>query len=68
MTETKAIRINLPSEVEINRPSNLETDDDFDEYISDYLSDEYGFCVNSFNYEFDMRKIYISNINWDTED
>ena len=62
MTETK----NLPDELTISRPSNLETDDDFDEYISDYLSDEYGFCVNSFNYEFDMTRIYISKINWDT--
>lgn len=59
---------NLPNEIEIRRPSNLETDNDFEEYISNYLSDEYGFCVNSFNYEFDMKKIYISNIDWNKEE
>ena len=34
--------IDLPEEDWIHRPSNLETDDDFEEYISNYLSDEYG--------------------------
>ena len=58
--------LDLPTEDEIGRPSNLETDDDFEEYISNYLSDEYGFCVNSFKFDFDTKKIYIYDIDWDT--
>ena len=58
--------LDLPTEDEIGKPSNLETDDDFEEYISNYLSDEYGFCVNSFKFDFDTKKIYIYNIDWDT--
>ena len=59
-------KLDLPIEDEIGRPSNLETDDDFEEYISNYLSDEYGFCVNSFKFDFDTKKIYIYDIDWDT--
>ena len=30
-----------------------ERDGDADEFLSEWLSDEYGFCVNGFSYEID---------------
>ena len=41
----------LPSTVEVDVPADecLEPED-FEEWISDYLSDEYGFCHNGFKY------------------
>lgn len=42
--ETDGYDIDLPNEVNI--PSNIEEDD-----ICDYLSDEYGFLINSFDIE-----------------
>ena len=57
--------LDLPTEVEISRP-DIEDIDEIEEYISDYLSDEYGFCVNSFKFDFDTKKIYIYDIDWDT--
>ena len=59
--------LNLPKELEIARP-DINDLDEMNEYISNYLSDEYGFCVKSFNFEFDMSKVYITEIDWDTED
>lgn len=37
--------LNLPTEEEIVVPE----DDEDEDYIGDYLSDKYGYCVNSFN-------------------
>ena len=36
--------------------------------ISDYLSDEYGFCVNSFELKEYGNKTYAIKINWDITD
>jgi hypothetical protein len=36
--------------------------------IADYLSDEYGFCVNSFNLEKHKGKVYTKTIDWDITD
>lgn len=43
---------NLPSEVEIE--DNLFEDD---QDITDYLTEEYGFCINSWNYDFETERI-----------
>lgn len=37
--------LNLPEEEEIVVPE----DDDDEDYIADYLSDKYGYCVNKFS-------------------
>ena len=59
--------IDLPDEDEIAR---VDFDDlkEMDEYVSDYLSNEYGYCVKSFKYDFDIKKIYIYDIEWDTSE
>ena len=64
----------LPKEIEvIIRKEELESDDieeELDEMISEYLSDEYGYCHNGFNYEIinehdEEFEIRIFNIKWD---
>ncbi len=40
--------------------------DEGEEGIADYLSDEYGFCVNGFNIKRYDNKVYAENIDWDT--
>lgn len=64
----------LPKEIEvIIRKEELESDDieeELDEMISEYLSDEYGYCHNGFNYEITNEhdeefEIRIFNIKWD---
>ena len=57
-------KLNLPREEEISRPC-IEDFNEMAEYISSYLRNEYGFCVNSFKFDFDMKKIYIYDIDWD---
>lgn len=65
----------LPKEIEvIIRKEELESDDiaeELEEMISEYLSDEYGYCHNGFNYEIinehdEEFEIRIFNIKWDT--
>lgn len=43
--------VDLPTEVQV--PEGLELDED---EIEDYLSDEYGFCVYSFNVDYEKKK------------
>ena len=40
--------VELPNEVFVEVPEDEAVPDD---YITDYLSDEYGWCVNSYQYE-----------------
>ena len=47
---------------------NRMSDDDKEEAVSDYLSNEYGFCHNGFKCEETNGVIHITNIEWDTED
>lgn len=54
----------LPTEDEIGRPGSIDSDKRFEDYICNYLESEYGAEVESFAYEFDMRRIYIYNIVW----
>ena len=53
---------------------NVYDDEELEEQLSEYLSDFYGYCHNSFNYEViwnsqfpdQPTKIKITNIDWDT--
>lgn len=48
--ETDGYDVDLPKEVEL--PKEVLEEEDFTPHcIADYLSDEYGFLVNSFDYE-----------------
>lgn len=63
---------NLPKEVDIDASIygiDLGSDEsEIDEWVSDYLSDTYGFCHYGFDYELDKDNniIKCSNIKWDT--
>ena len=54
----------LPTEDEIYRPDYLDTEHQIERYIYKYLKKEYKHTASSFTFEFDVRKIYISNIIW----
>ena len=41
----------LPEELVVTVPEEIVADDGEEEYISDYLTDEYGFCHNGFLYD-----------------
>ena len=65
---------NLPTELSVNGYDindcwdNLDEDEKLDE-ISDYLSNEYEYCHDGFEYEEDENcNVQISNIKWDTTD
>ena len=53
---------------------NVYDDNELEEQLSEYLSNEYGFCHNGFNYDVEWnqmfpdqpRKIKITKIKWDT--
>ena len=45
-----------------------ETQDDKEEAICNFLSDSYGFCVCSYQYEIFGNEICITDIVWDTKD
>ena len=68
----------LPKEVVINQLCILENED-ADEVISEWLSENYGYCVNSFLFELEdvpepiypngpTYKVTVTNIDWDTEE
>ena len=42
--------------------------DDIEESINNYLSDAYGFCVKTYNYEQYIDYVIVNDIEWDTED
>ena len=64
-------RNNLPKEIFIDY-DKLDIDweepdeDEILDAISDYLSDEYGFCHDGFEYKDTGSCIHITNIKWDT--
>lgn len=43
----------------------LEQFDNMEEAISEYLTDTYDFCVNSFEYVVENNIVKVSNIDWD---
>lgn len=57
----------LPKELKLDLWDILdsETQDRVSECISDYLSEKYGFCTNSYGYE---TPLLLHNINWDTDE
>lgn len=68
----------LPKNVTINALCILE-DEDADEIICEYLTEEYGYCINNFNFELTelpykednngpMYKVKVTNIDWDIKD
>jgi hypothetical protein len=59
----------LPESVQCSvKEFRFETEDELQEQISNFLSNMYGFCVNSYNYKIVEKTIYITNINWDTKE
>lgn len=65
--ESTIAKRGLPTEVIIT-DSELDPKVDADEQIADYLSNKYGFCVNSFMYRINNDTIFAYKINWDTSD
>ena len=59
----------LPAELDIEIDSCLadaiEDKEYVEEYINNYLSDSYGYCVNTYNYEIQDDNIHVSDIDWD---
>lgn len=57
----------LPTE--INIPVNEiegETEEEIEESISDYITEDTGYCHNGFQYTLTDDHYYVYNINWDT--
>lgn len=54
----------LPEEDEIARPNYIDNCDKMEKYIRNYLKNEYDVEPVSFDFSFDMRKVYIENIEW----
>lgn len=48
--------------------SDFESTDELEEYLSDLLSDEYGFCHGGYKYEVSENGVLISNIDWDVDE
>lgn len=71
---------NLPTTITLDRNDiedngfNVYNDDELDEALGEYLSDEYGYCHEGFNYNVvwdkflpdQPKEIKITNIKWDT--
>lgn len=56
----------LPKKVICDNYNENLSRDELEDKILDKLSDYYGYCVNSFNFEVKDNTIYITNIDWDT--
>lgn len=52
------------------------TDEELEDVLLNYLSDTYGFCLNSFSYKVEedltkgrrVERLFIDDIDWDTDD
>ena len=65
--------LGLPSEVVIDGELLVDNLDDLedawlDDEVSDWLSDNYGYCHYGFDIEVKDGKVYVTNINWDTSE
>ena len=68
--------VKLPKEVDIQIDDELREfisnsdKDGFEEYINNYLSDEYGYCHFGWNYDIDANedKVHVKDIEWDTSE
>ena len=63
----------LPGEVVIDGELLVDNSEDLedaylDETVSDWLSDNYGFCHYGFDMEVKDGKVYVTNIKWDTSE
>lgn len=60
----------LPDRVEVEIDScladNINDDEWMEQYLNDYLSDKYGYCIEGYNWEVENDKIIITDIYWDT--
>lgn len=59
---------NLPKEIIFDNYNENLSRDELEDKILDRLSDEYGYCINSFNFKVKGSTIYVNNINWDTSE
>lgn len=59
---------NLTVNVDMFDDWHLMDDYEKEEALNDYLSDEFGFCVNTYFYEECGDTIEITEIDWDTSD
>lgn len=55
----------LPTEDEIRRPGGIDDTNDMEIYVKGYLESEYNHAVKSFNVEYDMKNVYITEIIWE---
>lgn len=46
----------------------LEYEDEVTECISEYLSENYCYCIFSYDYEIKDKVVEVTNIEWDTTD
>lgn len=68
----------LPAKVEIRNASaliyslgeNIEDDEGISDDVCDILSDDYGFCINSFKYHYNKKAdtITVTDIDWDIDE
>jgi hypothetical protein len=61
----REIKMNLPKEVLI--PKKYSKSKQYND-ITNYLSDKYGFCVNSYSLTQFKNRLYATNIDWDISD
>ena len=64
--------MDLPFSITLNKDMfddwDTLSDDSKEETISEYLSDEYGFCVNSFFWDEYGDEISVTEIDWDMDE
>ena len=70
--------VKLPKNVTIDELCIL-ADEDADEIVCEYLTEEYGYCINNFKFKLtelpykedsngSMYKVKVTNIDWDTSE
>ena len=58
----------LPEELEVAiKDLDINTEEDIEEALSDYLSNEYGYCHLGYEYDFKGEVIHVYNIKWDID-
>ena len=56
----------LPTELEFHKDYfDFEYEDELEDVMLDWLSDEYGYCINSMKFYIRNDIIYITDIKWD---
>lgn len=58
----------LPEELEVAiKDLDINTEEEIEEALSDYLSNEYGYCHLGYEYDFKGEVIHVYNIKWDID-